>query len=44
VTIDGVPVDLRLPTAFTPATLLVVGDGVVGRLAVRAARRWLSRQ
>jgi 2-epi-valiolone-7-phosphate 1-reductase len=28
--------------AFTPATLLVVGDGVVGHLAVRAAQRWLG--
>jgi 2-epi-valiolone-7-phosphate 1-reductase len=27
--------------AFTPATLLVVGDGIVGHLAVRAAQRWL---
>jgi D-arabinose 1-dehydrogenase-like Zn-dependent alcohol dehydrogenase len=29
-------------SAFTPATLLVVGDGTVGHLAVRAARRWLG--
>lgn len=28
--------------AFTPATLLVIGDGVVGHLAVRAASRWLG--
>jgi threonine dehydrogenase-like Zn-dependent dehydrogenase len=28
--------------AFAPATLLVIGDGVVGHLAVRAARRWLG--
>jgi 2-epi-valiolone-7-phosphate 1-reductase len=28
--------------AGTPATLLVVGDGTVGHLAVRAARRWLG--
>ncbi|MFI6762846.1 alcohol dehydrogenase catalytic domain-containing protein [Micromonospora sp. NPDC050417] len=28
--------------AFHPATLLVVGDGVVGHLAVRAAQRWLG--
>ncbi len=30
-------------TAFAPATLLVVGDGIVGHLAVRAARRWLGK-
>lgn len=29
-------------TAFTPTTLLVIGDGTVGHLAVRAARRWLG--
>jgi threonine dehydrogenase-like Zn-dependent dehydrogenase len=28
---------------FGPRTLLVVGDGTVGHLAVRAARRWLGR-
>jgi threonine dehydrogenase-like Zn-dependent dehydrogenase len=28
--------------AFAPATLLVVGDGVIGHLAVRAAGRWLG--
>ena len=28
--------------AFDPATLLVFGDGVVGHLAVRTARRWLG--
>jgi hypothetical protein len=28
--------------AFTPATLLVVGDGVIGHLAVRAAGLWLG--
>ncbi len=27
---------------FAPATLLVVGDGIIGHLAVRAARRWLG--
>nr|AGC24253.1 PrlV [Nonomuraea spiralis] len=27
---------------FTPGTLVVVGDGTVGHLAVRAARRWLG--
>jgi D-arabinose 1-dehydrogenase-like Zn-dependent alcohol dehydrogenase len=29
-------------SAFAPATLLVVGDGVIGHLAVRAARHWLG--
>lgn len=28
--------------AFTPATLLVIGDGTLGHLAVRAARGWLG--
>ncbi len=28
--------------AFAPRTLIVYGDGVVGHLAVRAARRWLD--
>ncbi|GGS44946.1 alcohol dehydrogenase catalytic domain-containing protein [Actinokineospora fastidiosa] len=28
--------------AFAPATLLVIGDGIVGHLAVRAAGRWLG--
>ncbi|GAA4955177.1 alcohol dehydrogenase catalytic domain-containing protein [Actinoplanes utahensis] len=27
---------------FHPATLLVIGDGIIGHLAVRAARRWLG--
>ncbi|MBE3014676.1 alcohol dehydrogenase catalytic domain-containing protein [Microbispora sp. NEAU-D428] len=30
-------------SAFDPATLLVVGDGVIGHLTVRAARRLLGR-
>lgn len=29
-------------SAFSPSTLLVVGDGIIGHLAVRAARRWLG--
>ncbi|MDQ4137333.1 MAG: alcohol dehydrogenase, partial [Actinomycetota bacterium] len=29
-------------SAFRPATLLIVGDGTVGHLAARAARRWLG--
>ncbi|MFI5843809.1 alcohol dehydrogenase catalytic domain-containing protein [Catenuloplanes sp. NPDC051500] len=29
-------------SAFRPATLLVIGDGIVGHLAARAARRWLG--
>lgn len=29
-------------SAFTPATLIVVGDGIIGQLSVRAARRWLG--
>ncbi|MFJ8882606.1 ROK family protein [Streptomyces sp. NPDC102402] len=29
--------------AHTPDTLLVIGDGTVGHLAVRVARRWLGR-
>lgn len=28
--------------SFTPRTLVVVGDGIIGHLAVRAARRWLG--
>jgi len=33
---------LRQLHAFAPRTLIVYGDGVIGHLAVRAARRWLG--